>query len=145
MKINTEKLRAAGVFIVDNSHKKVLLSKRGPTARNEPGKWEGVGGEVEENESFEEGAIREVFEELGVYAINLLVLSEHESVEDAKGLIWHTKRFIANISEEPVIQDEGKIAEFRWFKPDELDDLEVTSYLKSDMPILKQYLSNEHL
>lgn len=132
--------RAAGVYIVDKRSRKVLLTQRGPAARNEPGSWEGVGGEVEPHETFLQGAKREVREEIGVHVLLLSTLSEHESEEDANGEKWHTRRFIGQISGSPAIQDPAKIQDMNWFAEHDLDSLQIASYLRPDIPLLKQYL-----
>lgn len=136
--------RASGVYIVNKQRNKVLLTQRGPTARNEQGAWEGVGGEVEPKETFIQAGIREVREEIGVHVVLLSTLSEHKSITDANGIHWHTKRFIANISDgEPTIAEPGKIQDIGWFEAGQLDELNIASYLRSDVPLLQQYLSVE--
>lgn len=137
--------RAAGVYIVDKTRQNVLLAQRGPEARNEPGIWEGAGGEVEPGETFNQGALREVREEIGVHVILLRTLSEHEAVVDTNGVNWHTKRFIGSISGTPTIQDPRKVQAIDWFSAGELENIEIASYLRPDIPLLQQYLSVEHL
>lgn len=51
---------------VINRNKKILLLKRGPTAPYNPGMYCLPGGTVEENESLEEAASRELSEETGI-------------------------------------------------------------------------------
>jgi mutator protein MutT len=52
--------------LIFNDEHKVLLSLRGLQARNEQGKWEIPGGEVNFGEKLEEAVKREVREEIGV-------------------------------------------------------------------------------
>ncbi len=54
-----------GAVIVDTDGK-MLLSKRGPKAKNERGKWEFPGGGVEFGDTMEETIKREMKEELGI-------------------------------------------------------------------------------
>lgn len=136
---------AVGVYIVDKERRKVLLTQRGPEARNEHGSWEGVGGAVEGKETDIQAAVREVREEIGVHVVLLCTLSEHESVEDKNGDTWHVKRYIASMSGTPVIQDPLKTQGIEWFEAKELDDLEIASYLRPDVPLLQRYLSGEHI
>lgn len=135
--------RAAGVYIIDHARfpERVLLAQRGPDARNEPGAWEGVGGEVDPDETFNQAALREAREEIGVHVILLSTLSEHRSVTDAHGLVWHTKRFIASMSGTPSIQDPGKVQAIEWFNAQELGEVDIAGYLRPDIPLLQQYLS----
>lgn len=51
---------------VINRDKKILLLKRGPTAPYNPNNYCFPGGTVEENESLEDAASRELYEETGI-------------------------------------------------------------------------------
>lgn len=55
---------------VINRHKQVLLLKRGPTAPYNPNNYCFPGGTVEENESLEDAASRELYEETGIVIDN---------------------------------------------------------------------------
>lgn len=55
---------------VINRHKQVLLLKRGPTAPYNPNNYCFPGGTVEENESLEDAASRELYEETGIVVDN---------------------------------------------------------------------------
>lgn len=54
-----------GALIFDEQGK-LLLTKRGPKAKNEVGKWEIPGGGVEFGETVEEAVVREIKEELAI-------------------------------------------------------------------------------
>jgi dATP pyrophosphohydrolase len=55
---------------VINRDKKILLLKRGPTAPYNPNNYCFPGGNVEENESLEDAASRELYEETGIVVDN---------------------------------------------------------------------------
>ena len=55
---------------VINRDKKILLLKRGPTAPYNPNNYCFPGGTVEENESLEDAASRELYEETGIVLDN---------------------------------------------------------------------------
>ena len=58
--------RTAHVIIIDDSNR-ILLQKRSQDKDIQPGKWDtAVGGHLDVGESFKDGAIRELKEELGV-------------------------------------------------------------------------------
>jgi 8-oxo-dGTP pyrophosphatase MutT (NUDIX family) len=85
--------------------------------------WEGPGGEVEDGETFEQAAIREFREELGI-AVQLDVLAgEFEEFIDPKGQAWEAKIFTARISDVPVIQEPTKCVGFGWFTKAEVAQL----------------------
>lgn len=51
------------VFVCHDGSGRVLLARRGPGARDEPGTWDTGAGALEHGESFEEAVAREVREE----------------------------------------------------------------------------------
>ena len=59
----------ASVFVIDRNKKKILLVKH-----KKFNKWVQPGGHIEENETPEETAIREVYEETG---LRVKLLGEH--------------------------------------------------------------------
>ncbi len=64
----------ASVYVINPSNKKVLLVKH-----KDYNKWLQPGGHIEENETPEEAAIREVYEETGV---KITLIGEHFPRED---------------------------------------------------------------
>ena len=69
-------INAVGVVIVEEN-KKVLIAKRKPD-KPMPNKWEFPGGKLEENETLQECAIREIKEELDLD----VVIDEYLGYED---------------------------------------------------------------
>jgi len=57
--------RAAGILLIDDE-KRMILQHRDAGAPTHPNTWALFGGRIEDGESPEEGAIREIKEELGV-------------------------------------------------------------------------------
>jgi isopentenyldiphosphate isomerase len=61
--------------LVFNPEGKLFLQKRSPFKDMQPGKWDtSVGGHVDAGESYEQAAIREMSEELGVQGAKLVLL-----------------------------------------------------------------------
>ncbi len=56
--------------IISDENGKILIIKRSTNSKTNPDKWELPGGKVNQNESFDQALIREVFEETGL-KINL--------------------------------------------------------------------------
>ena len=127
--------KAVGV-IIENDNEEILLMQRGESTDHDNLKWENCGGRLEEDESFEAAAKREVLEELGVQVANLLEVLDYNS-EDGTGRIWHSKVFEVKIIGEPQIMEKDLCKEIRWFKREELRNLDLTIYTKSDFDRLK--------
>lgn len=130
----TDDMKKYGVgAVITNEAGEILLAKRGPQARDKIGKWESVGGGVDEGETPEQAIIREVREEIGVEAAIESKLFEHDSAPDPSGLVWANIVFKVSImSGEPVIQEPEKCSELKWHSAEALKDLELTGYSAED-------------
>jgi 8-oxo-dGTP pyrophosphatase MutT (NUDIX family) len=114
-----KQLRGCGVYIFDDSGDRVLLAQRGPAARHEQFKWEGPGGQVDGDESYEDACRREIREELGVDVTLGDLIWEYEEVIDSKGDAWEAKIFKGSITETPTLPEPDKVVGFGWFtQPD---------------------------
>lgn len=120
--------RASGIYVFDDSGR-VLLSQRGPGARHEQFKWEGAGGEVEADETFEQAAEREFLEEMGVPVELGEVIAEFDEVADSQGTVWEAKIFSGKISATPTLPDPQKCVGFGWFTRQEVVSLAQNAIL----------------
>lgn len=134
----------ASIFVIDPNNKKILLVKH-----KEFKKWVQPGGHLEYNETPEETAVREVYEETG---IKVKILGDRFPREDdfirPLGIQCNRKNGymqidvlyygvpIGNI--DPVVDDEETIAA-KWFSREELDELNVFE----DIKITMDYLINQ--
>lgn len=93
---------------------KVLL------ARNSYGhrKWTLPGGGVGRKETFQDAAIREAGEEVGIKADNATFFYEYKSVWEYKNDT--VQCFVMNVHSESFLIDEQEISEAGWFSPDDL-------------------------
>ena len=83
------------------------------------GKWNGVGGKLEKEETPEEGAIREVYEETGLKVKNLFhhgTMSFYMNGGDELDIIVHVFS-TSDFSGTPASTEEG---ELRWFNKSEI-------------------------
>ncbi len=108
----------AGGGIVENDEKKILFQFR-------RGKWDLPKGKLEENETIEACALREVEEETGLKDIRigeLMGITHHFYNENGKDIEKETHWFAMKISGAPTLvpQLEEDITELRWLSPDEL-------------------------
>lgn len=137
----------ASAFIINPKNKKILLVKH-----SDYDKWLQPGGHIEEDETPEEAAVREVYEETG---IKITLLGERFPREDdlirPLGIQCNRKkdgtRFIDiiyaaipnNPDEKIKLNDES--TEIGWFTRNELDRMPVFQDIKITMDhILKTYL-----
>lgn len=99
--------------IIDGENLLLKRASRGVSR----GKWNGLGGKIEENETVEESLVREVFEESGLIIKTLL---KHGEVTFFKGgspffkvHIFSTKKIEGSLRQ----SDEGEI---KWFNTNEI-------------------------
>ena len=116
----------AGGGIVENEEGKILFQFR-------RGKWDLPKGKLEEDETIEECALREVEEETGLHNIQLgelIGVTQHHYTENGidfeKETHWFAMKAFGNQRLVPQIEED--ILELRWVAEDEL----------------KQYLSNTY-
>jgi isopentenyl-diphosphate delta-isomerase type 1 len=113
--------RIVRVFLVNNKGQ-ILLQRRSLALDDSPGKWDqSVGGHAEEGEDYEEAALRETQEELGITPKELRNIGKlYIERPSDDGLIrrFHTV-FVAR-HDGPVYLDMEEVAEVRWFSPAEI-------------------------
>lgn len=135
--------KAVGIIILYNNQG-ILLSKRSEKEERMQGKWENVGGKLEENESYMETVLRELKEELGEKILDFIELVPepilHWTEEDE--VSWEVQVFLANAKArfEPKIPTNEKefIDEIKWFAIEELPIDELASYTREDYKKLKE-------
>lgn len=125
--------RGVGVYIFNDDGTKVLMTQRGPKARHEQFKWEGPGGALDEGESYEAAAAREIIEELGISIILGPVIGEYDLVTDANGDDWEAKIFSATTTEVPHLPEPDKVCGFGWFDREEVSQLSLADYAVKDL------------
>ena len=75
---NPELCHRVSHVIVINSKGEILLQKRSMNKFIQPGKWDtSVGGHLDPGESYIEGAVREMMEELGIKEVSIKFLYKY--------------------------------------------------------------------
>lgn len=121
------------VFATVNGHDCVLANKRGPGLPNHVGQWNVVSGYLDFDETLEQAARREVFEETGVTLTDKNVLELFKVEDDPSrenqvilfryATFYHgDKDVLTNKNCEP-----GEVDEVKWIPIKELDNYEWTS------------------
>ena len=110
--------------IFDDARRSVLVGKR---SKSKPfsGKWEMIGGKVEEGETLEDAIEREAFEETGLGVVPLSLLGELKF--EAEGSLFDVTFFECEIKHGghgDIIMDSKEHSSFRWVKMEDLVGLD---------------------
>jgi len=119
--------RGAAILIFkDKSHKEILLQKRSRLKKSNPGKWAYVGGHLKSGETYLEGALRELQEEMfhnkklppNIHLEELFKIIKYDN-DPEHGMIYRT------VCKGPFFLDPEEAEEFHFMNIDRLaDDLE---------------------
>ncbi len=135
-----EKIIAAG-GIVENEEGKILFQFR-------RGKWDLPKGKLDENESLEDCAVREVEEETGLQQIQLgelIDVTQHFYSENGQDIEKETHWFAMKVSGEQnlVPQTDEDITELRWVAETELKDY-LTNTFDNIVAVTEKYFDNHN-
>ena len=114
--------RIVRVFLF-NAKGEVLMTRRAAHLVASPGKWnESCSGHVDEGESYEEAALRELREEVGVSGTKLtpIVKIKHSDTDDPSRRKNRFHMIFTGRYEGVVHFDPKEVSEVRWVLPDEL-------------------------
>ncbi len=132
-----------GVMIL-NKEGKVLLGKRHEDAHKADselkgeGTWTMPGGKLHFQESFEEGAKREVTEETGMKLNNIKVICVNNDMVDTAHFVT-IGLFSDDFEGEPQVMEPDEITEWKWF---DLNNLLEKIYFPS-AKVLENYKQNK--
>jgi mutator protein MutT len=109
-----------GFLPLDHENGRILISRRAAGKRSYPGLWEILGGNLESGESLDDCVRREVQEEVG------LAISALDQVETraawVDGALFLNVVYAGEVEGEPT-PDPAEVAEVRWVRERDLDDL----------------------
>lgn len=130
-------------FLICQETHEVLLIKKDRT--DFAGRYNGVGGKVNEGESYYEAAVREIHEETGaevgdrlVYLGNT-VLPEDCATHDPAGVTLSF--YTANVEKSEVAQQPGETEQLKWIPIIDVLDTPVTSKVYAGMGDLQYFLN----
>lgn len=131
----------AGGGIVENEKKRILFQFR-------RGKWDLPKGKLDEGETIEECAVREVEEETGLRNIELgelVGVTHHFYTENGNDIEKETHWFAMKISGPQTLapQVEEDITELRWVAENELHDY-LSNTFKNIVEIVEKYYDNHN-
>lgn len=105
-----------------------LLAKRNMETPIHPGKWNFPGGHIEDEEP-KEAVLRELREETGL--TGEILKSGESFVLDTEDGKFEVHPFLVMVEEEPELNSEH--TDYRWIKPEELEELETVKGLEKDL------------
>jgi isopentenyl-diphosphate delta-isomerase len=138
--------RVVSVFVVDNSGR-VLLQLRGPNVGIHPNCWDqSAAGHVDEGHSYEQAAVVEVAEELGLRDVTSKELEElgtlhfEDAFKDGRVAKGFERVYLLRVADGIVLTPEPEeVSELRWFTPDELT-AQITQHAETCTPGLLEAL-----
>lgn len=130
--------------IILNSKNKILLGIR--NVEDNKGKWELLGGLVENKESLVAGIKREVDEEAGVEIEPLVIVGNYDRYFEEEGNRNIGFTFLCKlIAGEPHQTKFGRVAGFQWVSMDEAFKLQLTPYTKLQLENYQTWLETAKL
>lgn len=130
--------------VIVNEEGKILLTRRGPKARNQVGKWEAPGGRVEFGETAKQTIIREIKEELDIdIRVNFLLGFVDDIIEEEKQHWVGTTWLASIVNGEPKIMEKENCDGLGWFSVEEANDLPKSLTLQHDLEAYKNYLKTQ--
>ena len=129
------------VFVCDDGDGRVLLARRGPGARDEPGTWDCGAGALEFGEAFEDAVRREVREEYAAEPLAVELCGVRDVRRDDPPSHWVALVFRVRVDPAAVaIGEPHKFDALGWFRPGELpspphSQLTATLRMLRDAPL----------
>lgn len=117
---------AVGAFIV-NDKKEIIIVKKSPLEKIDPGLWTIPGGKIEPNESIIKGLQREVLEETNLKIKPLRWLGE--DVFESSGFFYHAQHFLC----QPLCSNvrlEKNLVDYHWLKKTEIERFQFPINIK---------------
>lgn len=99
---------------------KFLVLKRANTMEVNPGKWNFASGKIEDNESAEDAALRELDEETGLNG--KILRSGDYFVDETGGKVFRVHPFLVLV-EDSEVELNSEHSKYRWINADELEEI----------------------
>lgn len=132
---DVEMKEAVTSFLINDG--KILILKRSQKVGSQKGKWAGVSGYLEENESPESRSKQEILEETGIgdagmKKAGLSILARADKV------VWEIHPFLYEVDSREVVLDWEHV-EHRWIKPGDIVEFDRVSRLKRALEAVLEF------
>lgn len=125
--------------VIVNGNGKVFLSKRGPKAKNERGKWECPGGALEFGESFIHCIKREIMEEFGCEIEPITMVEPVNHIIPEENQHWVALAYICRLTQGvPRILEPEKSEQIGWFTFSEMERMDLSSATHERLEQIKE-------
>jgi 8-oxo-dGTP diphosphatase len=121
-------------FVVHDGHGSFVMHRRSAKCRDEQGRWDIGSGAMEFGESFEQAVRREVLEEYGAEATEVVELGLYNIIRANKGAKTHWIAISHALKVDPAKVkncDPEKIEDLGWFRVDKLPSPLHSQVMKS--------------
>lgn len=115
---------------------KILLLKRSEKVLTYKGKWNTVAGYLDELKSIQEKIKEEIKEELRIEEniISSVFIGKSYQFKDEKiNKTWIVCPVVVELKNEPEIKLDWEHTEYKWIKPEELDNFDTTPHLNQSL------------
>lgn len=130
---------SVGTILLNSAKDKILLVKRSPDSPVEPNKLDIPGGNMDLNETTKETAIREIREETGYTASNLVLFCINDIPNDKEDRQNVEFIYLAEIDEKKGSSD-SEITQLVWFPLDNLPNEEEIAFNRyKDLVLYHKY------
>jgi ADP-ribose pyrophosphatase YjhB (NUDIX family) len=133
-------IQAAGGVVTNEKGEILFIHRRG--------KWDLPKGKLDEGETLEQCAVREVMEETGLKKVELreyLVTTYHTYHESGKHILKESYWYQMQVSgkQDTMPQTEEDILEIRWIQKDSIDEM-LSNTFPSIVDVMKAFQAAEH-
>jgi len=115
---------------------KILILKRSDKIRVYPNKWNAVAGYLDELKPVREKVLEEIKEELGINKNNIFTIHfgrPYEFTDSKVNKTWIIHPVLVEFQEEPEIKLDWEHTDYRWIKPEELENFDIIPKLEESL------------
>ena len=124
----TESDTAPVVSIFVKHREEILILKRSEKVSTYQGKWNNIGGYLDEFKDVKQKVLEELREETGIEEEMIASIKTGKFSEFSDKILnktWLIHPFIVELKEKPEIKLDWEHTEYRWIKPEEISEFDI--------------------